>query len=158
MLNSGDGMQKVEIQLEDDLTGGPADETVEFGVDGRAYELDLNARHAADLRHRLAPFVERARLVQQRRFKATARTAASRARSGQIRAWAEQQGVTVSARGRLPASVIQEYEKAQSGEQPAHGGVRQSSARRQSASDRASSTARRGARNPFQRTDLRSGD
>jgi hypothetical protein len=70
-------MQKVEVQLEDDLAGGPADETVHFGVDGRAYELDLNARHAADLRHRLAPFVGRAKLVPRRRFKATARTAAS---------------------------------------------------------------------------------
>jgi hypothetical protein len=27
MLNSGEAMQKVEVQLEDDLTGGPADET-----------------------------------------------------------------------------------------------------------------------------------
>ena len=151
-------MQKVEVQLEDDLTGGPADETVEFGVDGRTYELDLNARHAADLRHRLAPFVERARLVPQRRFKATARTAASRAHSGQIRAWAEQQGFTVSAHGRLPASVIQEYERAHSGEQPAGRGLRQSSARRQSPAHRASSTAVRGARDPSRRRALRKGD
>jgi hypothetical protein len=151
-------MQKVEVQLEDDLTGGPADETVEFGVDGRAYELDLNARHAADLRHRLAPFVERARLVPQRRFKAAARTPASRARSRQIRAWAEQNGFTVSAHGRLPASIIQDYEAAHSSEQPADGGVRRSSARRQSGTRRASGTARRSARNPSRRRAPRSGD
>src|SRR5258708_24892391 len=149
-------MEKVEVRLEDDLTGGPADETVEWGVDGRAYELDLNARHAADLRRRLAPFVERARLVPQRRFKATARTAASRAHSRQIRAWAEQQGITVSAHGRLPASVIKEDERAHSGEQPADRGVRQSSVRRQSSAHRASSTAHRGARNRSRPRDLRS--
>jgi Lsr2 len=123
-------MQRVEVQLEDDLTGGPADETVEFGVDGRAYELDLNARHAADLRHRLAPFVERARLVPQRRFKGTARSAASRARSRQIRAWAERQGFAVSAHGRLPANVIDEYERAHSVEQAPDPKVRQSAGKR----------------------------
>lgn len=151
-------MQKVEVQLEDDLTGGPADETVEFGVDGRAYELDLNARHAADLRHRLAPFVERARLVPQRRFKSAARTPASRVRSRQIRAWAEQNGFAVSAHGRLPASIIQAYEAAHSGEEPANRGVRQSAGRRQSRTHRASSTARRSARNPSQRRTRRSGE
>jgi hypothetical protein len=31
-------MQKVDVRLEDDLTGAPADETVRFGIDGRAYE------------------------------------------------------------------------------------------------------------------------
>lgn len=151
-------MQKVEVQLEDDLTGGPADETVEFGVDGRAYELDLNARHAADLRHRLAPFVERARLMPQRRFKTAARTPASRARSRQIRAWAEQKGFTVSAHGRLPAGIIQEYEAAHSSQEPGRSGVRRSSGRRQSASPGASSTGRRGARNPSQRRAQRRGD
>lgn len=40
-------MQKVDVQLEDDLTGGPADETVAFGLDGWNYQIDLNARHAA---------------------------------------------------------------------------------------------------------------
>ncbi len=151
-------MQKVEVQLEDDLTGGPADETVEFGVDGRAYELDLNSRHAADLRHRLAPFVERARLVPQRRFKSTARTPASRARSRQIRAWAEQKGFNVSAHGRLPATIIQEYEAAHSSEQPGNGQVRQSSGRRQSAAREGSSTGRRGGRKPSQRRARRGGD
>ena len=150
-------MQKVEVRLEDDLTGGPADETVEFGVDGKAYELDLNARHAADLRHRLAPFVERARLVPQRRFKTTARTAASRERSQQIRAWAEQHGVTVSARGRLPASIIQDYEAEHSGERPADGANRQPSASRQSPARHAGTTARRGARTRLPRRALRGG-
>jgi hypothetical protein len=149
-------MQKVEVQLEDDLTGGPADETVQFGVDGRAYELDLNARHAADLRQRLAPFVERARLVPQRRSKGTARTAASRAHSGQIRAWAEQQGFAVSAHGRLPTSVIREYENAH-GEPPADRRARQVSASRPSPANRGG-TRRRGARKPSRRSTGRRGD
>jgi Lsr2 len=39
--------QKVAVALEDDLTGGPADETVRFAVDGTGYEIDLNAKNAA---------------------------------------------------------------------------------------------------------------
>jgi Lsr2 len=102
-------MQRVEVQLEDDLTGGPADETVAFGVAGRYYELDLSAKHAADFRHQLAPFVEHARLVGAHRSRTPARTAASRERSREIRAWAEQQGLEISERGRLPGNVIEQY-------------------------------------------------
>ena len=46
-------MQRLDVQLEDDLTGGPADETVVFGVDGRDYQIDLNAKGAAAFRKRL---------------------------------------------------------------------------------------------------------
>jgi hypothetical protein len=34
--------QKVQVLLEDDLSGGPAEVTVRFGLDGAAYEIDLN--------------------------------------------------------------------------------------------------------------------
>jgi hypothetical protein len=46
-------MHRVDVQLEDDLTGGPADETIHFSLDGRSYEIDLNSRHASEFRHRL---------------------------------------------------------------------------------------------------------
>ena len=112
-------MQKVDVQLEDDLTGGPADETVHFGVDGRTYEIDLNAKHADRFRRQMAPFLERARQARSRGLRTTTRTSASRERSRQIRAWAEHQGLSVTARGRLPASVIEQYQKAHGDEQPA---------------------------------------
>ena len=111
-------MQKVDVRLEDDLTGGPADETVHFGVDGRVYEIDLNAKHAARLRDLLAPFVERARLARAQRARTTTRTTASRERSREVRAWAAHQGMTVAEHGRLPGSIIAEYENAHSNEQP----------------------------------------
>lgn len=116
--STGEAMQKVHVQLEDDLTGGPADETVHFGVDGRAYEIDLNAKHADRFRRQLAPFLERARLARSRGLRTTTRTAASRDQSRQIRAWAEHQGLSVTARGRLPANVIEQYRMAHAGEQP----------------------------------------
>jgi hypothetical protein len=115
-------MQKLEVALEDDLTGGPADETVLFGVDGREYQIDLNAKHAATLRKQLAAFVERSRLVRRHRPRPAARSAASRGRSRLIRAWAERQGFDVAEHGRLPGHVKQEYERAQNDAQPARHG------------------------------------
>jgi len=37
------------------------------------------------------------------------RTAATRQRSGDIRAWAKDQGIAVSDRGRIPARVLEQY-------------------------------------------------
>jgi hypothetical protein len=110
-------MQRVEVQLEDDLTGGPADETVEFGIDGRTYAVDLSARHAAEFRRQLARFVEHARPARSR-ARGTVRTAASRQRGRQIRAWAEQQGFPIAEHGRLPGDIVHQYEAARSGSQP----------------------------------------
>jgi hypothetical protein len=112
-------MQRVEVRLEDDLTGGPADETVKFGLEGMDYEVDLSSRHAAEFRRQLAPFVERARRVRSQRSRARARTAASRERSREIRAWAEQQGYSVAEHGRLPGNIIYEYDMAHGGQQSA---------------------------------------
>jgi len=102
-------MHRVDVQLEDDLTGGPADETIQFSLDGRSYEIDLNSRHAAEFRDRLEPFTDHARLARPRQ-RVTVRSAASRERSRQIRLWAEQRGFALSPHGRLPGNVIEEYE------------------------------------------------
>ena len=51
--------QKVRIILEDDLDGGPADETVRFGLDGGQYEIDLSNANAARLRDAIRPFASK---------------------------------------------------------------------------------------------------
>ena len=48
--------QSVQIILEDDLEGGPAEETVQFGLDGRQYEIDLSTANAEKLREALRRF------------------------------------------------------------------------------------------------------
>lgn len=35
--------QRVTVALEDDLDGGPADETIRFGFGGAEYEIDLSS-------------------------------------------------------------------------------------------------------------------
>ena len=104
---------KVTIALEDDLDGGPAEETVRFGVGGMAYEIDLYKKNARAFRQRLAPYVEHARKAG--RGPRRPRTSSSRQRSGDIRAWAREQGIAVSDRGRIPASVLDQYEIAVGG-------------------------------------------
>jgi Lsr2 len=104
--------QKITVELQDDLDGGPADETVRFGVDGAEYEIDLSTKNAAAFRGKLAPFTGHARKAGRGQRRRPARTAASRDRSGSIRAWAKRAGVAVSARGRIPASVVEQYQAA----------------------------------------------
>ena len=53
--------QRVIVTLEDDLGGGPADETVHFAFGGAEYEIDLTAKNARAFRKKLAPFIEHAR-------------------------------------------------------------------------------------------------
>jgi hypothetical protein len=102
--------QKVTVELEDDLDGGPADETVRFEFDGTGYEIDLNKKNAKAFRKQLAPFIEHARKAG--RGQRRPRTQSARRRSTDIRAWAKEQGIAVSERGRIPASVVERYEAA----------------------------------------------
>jgi hypothetical protein len=53
--------QKITVALEDDLSGGPAEETVRFALGGTDYEIDLNSKNAAAFRESLSPFIEHAR-------------------------------------------------------------------------------------------------
>jgi hypothetical protein len=85
---------------------------VRFGVDGAAYEIDLSTKNAAAFRKKLAPFTGHARKAGRGQRRRPGRTSASRDRSGSIRAWAQAQGIAVSARGRIPASVVEQYEAA----------------------------------------------
>jgi hypothetical protein len=104
--------QKVTVVLEDDLTGGPAELTIRFAFDGTDYEIDLNAKNAATFSKQLAPYLEHARRAGRAQGRRPGRTAANRQRSGDIRAWAKEHGLAVSERGRIPASVADQYDAA----------------------------------------------
>jgi Lsr2 len=104
--------QKVTVALEDDLSGGPADETVRFAFGGAEYEIDLNKKNAAAFRKQLAPFTGHARKAGRAQPRRPGRTAVSRQRSGEVRAWAKEHGLAVSERGRIPASVVEQYQAA----------------------------------------------
>jgi Lsr2 len=102
-------VQKVSVVFDDDLTGGPAEQTIRFAFAGTDYEIDLNAKNAAAFSKQLAPYLEHARRAGRAQARRPGRTAAGRQRSGDIRAWAKEHGLAVSERGRIPASVMEQY-------------------------------------------------
>ena len=109
--------QKVVVSLVDDLDGGKADETVDFSLDGKNYEIDLSDKHAAALRKALASYVAAGRRPNgarcgRARVETVAASAGERARNQAIREWARTQGMKVSDRGRIPSEVIDAYGKA----------------------------------------------
>lgn len=110
--------KKVTVTLVDDFDGeGPADETVEFGLDGVSYEIDLSARNAARLRDELKRWVDSGRRVGGRRRGRSVgpgrgRAAMDREQSAAIREWARRNGHNVSTRGRIPADVIEAFHAA----------------------------------------------
>lgn len=108
--------QLVLTTLVDDIDGTEADETVEFGFDGAVFEIDLSEEHARGLRETLSSYADHARLlVKPKAGKKKATTAPKRRQRGDapdpsvIRAWAIEQGLEVSARGRLNKQIVDAY-------------------------------------------------
>jgi len=107
--------QKVHVVLVDDIDGGEANETVEFGLDGTSYEIDLSEENSKKLRDTLAPYIAEGRRMGARRRSPRGRTAARPAGTGsaaEIREWARSNGFNVPARGRVSAEVRKAYEAA----------------------------------------------
>lgn len=103
---------RIAVALEDDLDGGPADERLRFGLGSSEYEIDLSTTNATRFRQQLAPFIDHARKAGRGRRRRPARTSSARERGAEIRAWAKDQGIAVSDRGRIPASVAEQYDAA----------------------------------------------
>lgn len=114
--------RRVIEELLDDLEPEyAADETVQFGLDGVTYEIDLASDNSARLRELLAPYIHAGRRVggggggrKSRRNAPAPRPAKD---DGQpdpkaVRAWAEEQGIEVKGRGRVPASLVAQFQEA----------------------------------------------
>jgi hypothetical protein len=110
--------KKTQVILIDDIDGGKAEETVKFAIDGQAYEIDLSQAHANELRQSLAKFQEAGTKLGRytvgttrspARGASTRRPAGDREQNKAIREWAERNGKKVSPRGRIPQSIVEEY-------------------------------------------------
>jgi hypothetical protein len=121
--------QQMTVRFVDDLDGSEASETVDFGLDGRRYEIDLSEANAMRLRTALAPFVGAARTAGGRRSggrgsgrgrgarQSVAAQQSTPARSTReetaaIRQWARDHGHQVSDRGRISKSIMEAYQAA----------------------------------------------
>jgi hypothetical protein len=106
--------RRQSVSLTDDLDGSKAVETIRFGLDGISYEIDLNRKHAGNLRKSLGEFVEHGRKAQParpRNAKPTNKNGLPKA--AVVRSWAAANGITVSTRGRVPADVVEKYQRSQ---------------------------------------------
>ena len=110
--------QKIVTELTDDTDGKPADETVTFALDGRAYEIDLTAKNAAALRKAFDVYVTTGRRIGGRRPRGSSSDGSSSSSKGDVntkavREWAGKNGYQLSARGRIPGNVIEAYRAGQ---------------------------------------------
>jgi hypothetical protein len=104
--------RRTVFQLIDDIDKTPATQTVTFGLDGRAYTVDLNDEHAAELREFLATYVAVGRRRTPGRKGGMAPRRVDDFDPAAVRAWAASNGVDVSKRGRVPNSVVEQYRSA----------------------------------------------
>jgi hypothetical protein len=104
-----DDIDKTEI-----LEGGG--ERVEFAFRGAAYRIDLNDNNVAKFEKALAPYIQSAAKVSRGRGRPRGPKAGRstgrlpKEQLAAIRSWANKNGHKVSARGRIPADVVEAYE------------------------------------------------
>ncbi len=107
--------QKIQTLFIDDLDGSAAEGTVRFGLDGTEYEIDLNAKHAQELRDAPARYVGAARRTggaARRSARGARRGSASGLNTTEVREWAKAQGIEVKDRGRVPAELVVKFKAA----------------------------------------------
>jgi hypothetical protein len=102
--------RRTVIELLDDFDGSPGATTVQFAFEGVSYEIELSDEHLEEMRACVAPYIEHGRRSTGRRKVATPPPAESRRDSAAIRAWAEQQGIELASRGKIPKAVIEQYD------------------------------------------------
>ena len=97
---------KTVVSVVDDIDGSENAETVTFSYGGTTYEIDLARKNRDALNAALSPFIEAARSAGRgaRRSRAQGEDDAAA-----IRAWASSHGIEVSARGRIPRNVLDQY-------------------------------------------------
>jgi hypothetical protein len=104
--------KRVITTLEDDLDGSEANETIIFSIDGAEYEIDLNDAHANELREAMNKYTSVAR-KSAGRAKQTRRASNGNGNGSTdtkaVRAWAIENGIPISTRGRIQADVMERY-------------------------------------------------
>ena len=106
--------QKTIVKMYDDLDGSEIDaegKSVSFSFDGVSYEIDLSSKNVQKMREDLRTYTEKARKVSGR-GRGSAKAEPAPVDTKAVRAWAEEQGMEVSARGRLSTELIEQYRAA----------------------------------------------
>ncbi len=105
--------RKLRVTYSDDLDGDEFKSehpTYHFGFEGQDYEIDLKPANGKKLERALATYIAHARRVKATAAHRRGSPARDRERPAQIREWAREHGIEVSERGRIPDTVIRQYE------------------------------------------------
>ncbi len=86
--------------------------TVAFVFDGVGYEVDLTAEEKVLFSDAVAPYIAVGRRATARTRSSSSSSSGSGVDAKAVRAWAQEQGLDVPARGRVPASVVEAYRSA----------------------------------------------
>lgn len=111
-LEHTDMAKTTVVTITDDIDGSEGAETVTFSFAGQSYEIDLGTKNLEKFKKGLQPFIDSGRRVGRQGPVRATRGRTSRKDSSAIRAWAAEQGLAVSERGRIPAAVVAKYEAA----------------------------------------------
>ena len=103
-------MRKVQVVLQDDIDGGEPAQTVEFSLEGKAYEIDLTEGNVAALRDCLAPWIAAARPAPSGRVPSPRPRPGRASDTIDIRRWAKANNIPVSDRGRISVDLRTRYE------------------------------------------------
>ncbi|WP_432021138.1 histone-like nucleoid-structuring protein Lsr2 [Streptomyces sp. 1222.5] len=101
------------VIVESDLSGEPDAETVSFAFDGKRYTIDLTEGEKAEFGELLSKYIDVAEEVTGAGQASVPTQAQSTGPDpAKVRAWAQQNGIEVNAKGCVPHSVIAQYERA----------------------------------------------
>lgn len=96
-------MERTTLEVVDDIDKtSPAETRRRFSVGGRDYQLDLTNEHAAEFDATLKPWIDSATYMPKPRQRGTPR-------AEEVRAWALDNGYTLSTHGRIPAHIHKAY-------------------------------------------------
>ena len=109
--------QRVRTILVSDLSGDEVEsggESISFGYKGVDYTIDLTAKEAAGFEKAIAMYVEHARKTGRGRGARSSSGSSRRQgdRVGNVKKWADEQGIDYPRRGRLPKSLVEQYDAA----------------------------------------------
>lgn len=108
--------QRTVTILTDDLDGTESNDVrpVHFALDGAEYEIDLTPKNRKGLEKALTPYLDKARKAPKSASTVQkARAAANRDYDPKaVRVWAQSNNVKVPDRGRIPASVVEQFKAA----------------------------------------------
>lgn len=103
--------KEIITQITDDLDGSKDAAELKFAFDGTNYTIDLGKKNRAAFEKALQPYIAAATKVPRRGTSQRKGSVKQRDLTA-VRAWASAQGIEVSGRGRIAASVLEQYDAA----------------------------------------------